>query len=739
MIATSTTTATAAATTTTTTRIFLWVLASFWSLGSVQAQRTIRQVLEENDNLSMFRASLSAVRWLEEELDDPTKQYTVFAPTDQAIQASAFWKMYMQGMDEQPVRWNYHLLHTCMNHIVENQVVSASELFDGTINHIFSLEDSLVVTHTNQLIGGARMISPNLNAANGIVHVIDKVLNPDFYAQSLSNLQRQTEFGPDWLDRVSLLTIVEFTNSLNYFEKLVPEGQTQVGCRIRALNRIGLFYLPKTINRSPEIKFGEFLNASFTDETIHNLIEYSLIHKNYYRKDMPDHYMEWIMSANGCSHILVTTGATGRLCFNDGCQVATPKPREFISSNGVGYVVDKCIVCSGVTMLLEYAAIYSPFNMKDSAQFWETSEWNLRNLSMSIGDGNKITVFAALDNAFGAFNAEDISRISTDKWKVHQWDFLKHQSVQGEYTEDDLIELWYNNSGRAYKLTMLSGEDVTFDYSEERKKIQIQGNTKTDGSNVYGDLWFANLKGVDGLIHFTASLPLPKSVTHSVYDVMAEWPEYQTHVTYIDTVFLKQDLQRLLPITGLAAHDDGWVGKVIELDDISTSVLENHLFAELWWCDTLRGMVGEELESHNGQLWTVSLNETTNMPCFDYVVVFGGEVRRSCVTECDILVRNGIVHKIDEVMFFEVPRTRGPQVAKIPTYRHPTTPTFNKPPSTPVNGWYLPRPAFAGQAGPAYLAEGDEGYGEQSAASSTTAWLFFTTIVASATFVVAMM
>eukprot|EP00522_Entomoneis_paludosa_P014952 CAMPEP_0172453626 /NCGR_PEP_ID=MMETSP1065-20121228/10853_1 /TAXON_ID=265537 /ORGANISM="Amphiprora paludosa, Strain CCMP125" /LENGTH=731 /DNA_ID=CAMNT_0013205811 /DNA_START=128 /DNA_END=2323 /DNA_ORIENTATION=- len=699
----------------------------------VNAQNTIRQILEGNDNLSLFRSSLSAIEWLEEELDDPEKTFTVFAPTDDAIRASAYWKLYMEGIEENPVRWKWHLHHSCMNHIIADTKIGASELFDGTKNHIFSLEDSLIIAHNNQVIGGARMLSPNLEAVNGYVHVMDKVMNPDFYAHSFEELERQSEFGPDWLDRVSMQTIVDHLDARSYYTHLIEEGQTHVGCRIRALNRIGLFYLPKTLNRSPEIKFGEFLNESFKEETKYNLIEYSLIHKNYYRQDMADHYMEWIMAANGCSHVLVTKSDTGRLCFNDGCQVATPKPREFLANNGQGYVVDKCIVCSGVAMLLEYAAVYTPFNLKDAAQFWETSEWNLRNLSMSAGNGGPVTVLASIDNAFNEFNAEDVARISTDKWKRHQWNFLHHQMIQGTYLEEDFVELWYNNSGRPYNITMISGENATFDYDEERKKVMVYGNAVVDVNKRYGDMWFSNLKGIDGLLHFTAALPQPKSVTHSVYDLINEWENFTTQITYIDTVFLKQDLQRLIPITGLASHNDDWNGKYIALDDISTSVLENHLFAELWWCDTLRGMVGEELESHNGQLWTISLNETTNMPCFDYVVVFGGEVRRSCITKCDILARNGIVHQVDKVLFFEVPRTRGPSIAKIPTYRHPSSPTFHQPPTQPRNGWYLPRPTFYGQMNPAYSAKGEEGYGGDSAATTTVMGTTVAVLVASIT------
>ncbi|KAL7577256.1 hypothetical protein ACA910_003577 [Epithemia clementina (nom. ined.)] len=672
---------------------------------------TLRDVLVDDENLSMFRQALSELGILEAELDDPAKQFTLFAPTNQAITSNTFLNLYYNGIDNDPPTWHDHLEGTVRNHMVENVALTTDQIFDGTKTHLFSLQDPLPLQHSFRTIGnhGAQVQSANLPASNGLLHVVDRVLEPEFYAQSLKQLELQSELDYDSLGRVSLRTIVDFVNGFDQYTHLPPTGQTHVACRIRALNRIGLFYLPDTLNRSPEIKFGEFLNASNRDETIHNLIQYSLPHKNYYLDDVPNGYEEWILSPNNCSHMLVTKSKAGDLCFNDACVVESPQARQFLANNGVGYVVDKCVVCSGVGMLLDYASRYTETpNLKDAAQFWETSEWNLRNLSMSTGNGSAITLLAARDEAFNIFNPEDVSRISTDMWKNHQWNFLNHNMLQGIYLEADFARLWEENLGKPYNLTALSGENVTFDYDDARKVVLIQG----------GDMIKSNIIGLDGVMHFIENLPVPKSVTHTVYDIAAEWENFTTQVTLIDTVFLKQDMRRLSPITGLFAPNSDWENKVIELEDISKSVLENMIFADLQWCSTLRSKVGERLESHNGQTWQISLNTTTNMPCFDMEAVFGGPVRQSCVTKCDILVRNGIVHQIDHVLFFEVPETVGPQPPSIPTMRNPNAPVFWKSPTSPTISWELPRPTFYGPINPAYAAKGEEGYGDRSGATA---------------------
>lgn len=687
----------------------LWMLLSMMMMMvSVSGQQTLREVLMDNINLSLFRTILSQLGILEEELDDPNRVLTLFVPTNQAIEENAFLSMYMTGVENDPPTWHEHLEQSMRQHMVENVALTTEQLFDGSKTSLFTMADPVEVQKSFKTIAGAQIESGNLEASNGIIHVIDRVLEPEFYDHSFRQLELQEELGEDWLGRVSYSTIVDFVKGRSQLEKLIPSGQTFIACRTRALNRIGLFYLPKTLNRSPEIKFGEFLNASYTQETTQNLIQYSLPHQNFYRRDLPRGYVEWIMSPNNCSHMVVTVSESGTLCFNDGCVVSTPKPREWLANNGVGFIVDKCVVCSGVAMLLNYAAVFvEALNLEDASQFWETSEWNLRNVSMSTGNGSKVTVFAAIDNAYNVFNPEDVTRISTDKWKNHQWNFLNHQTLQGEYYAKDFIRLWEENLGKPYNLTALSGENITFDYDEERNMVLIQD----------GDFIQTDIKGVDGLMHITEALPLPKSVTHSVYDmaVMELGENYTTQVTLIDTVFLKHDLKRLSPITAIFAPNEAWADKVIEVDDISKSVLENMIFADLQWCATLRKMVGKRVESHNGQTWEISVNKTTNMPCFNMEAVFGGPVRQSCITKCDILVRNGLVHLIDEALFFEVPETVGPQPPSIPTMRNPNAPSFWKTPTSPTISWELPRPTFYGPINPAYAAVGQEGHGVQSA------------------------
>ena len=195
----------------------------------------------------------------------------------------------------------------------------------------------------------------------------------------------------------------------------------------------------------------------------------------------------------------VTKSDTGLLCFNDGCVVSTPNSREFAANNGYGYVVDKCIVCSGVAMLANYAAEYTTYNMGRSAQFMISSEWNLRNLSRSVGNGQPVTLLACEDGAWSIFGLETNTRLASDTWKPHRLDLLRHHLLQGEYTKDDFIDLYFNVYDESeYNLTTLAGQNITLNYDTQREVVTVQGGT----------LWYPDIKGVDGYVRCLCLPPL---------------------------------------------------------------------------------------------------------------------------------------------------------------------------------------------------------------------------------------
>ena len=303
-------------------------------------------------------------------------------------------------------------------------------------------------------------------------------------------------------------------------------------------------------------------------------------------------------------------------------------------------------------MLTNYAAEYTKFSTYDVAQLFIGSEWNMRHLGLSVGDGSKVTLFAAMNSAMDEhFTREDITRLSTDKWRRHLWDLLKHFLVQGDYTKEDLKNMVLDNGGEPVQLTMLTGENCTLEYDPERNMVMLE----------QGDLFFGDIKGVDGFVHFTTNVPRPRSVTKTTYTVAKEDPTFKTHTDYIDSVFLDEDINRLLPLTVFYAPNEAFEGKLFDILELSDSLLKNHIFKELLWCDKLVELAeaDESIESLNGRTWRISVNEE-GFPCFDTIQMIGDFAQKVCITKCDILVRNGIVHELENILVYETVETLAP-------------------------------------------------------------------------------
>lgn len=111
----------------------------------------------------------------------------------------------------------------------------------------------------------------------------------------------------------------------------------------------------------------------------------------------------------------------------------------------------------------------------------------MRNLSLSVGSGEQLTLFAPVKQAWAVLNQDDVVRLASDKWKPHQWNLLGNILVQGVWLEQDLKDR-YIEEGGPYNLFSLINETVSIDYDEARDIVIVGG----------GDLFFADIKGVDG-------------------------------------------------------------------------------------------------------------------------------------------------------------------------------------------------------------------------------------------------
>jgi hypothetical protein len=293
---------------------------------------TLRDAIEERDDVILFQKALIALDMFEQVLGDDSQTFTVFAPSDSAIDDSELWNLYFTGMDKNPPTWNRHLRAAVNNCIVKGPGLTRDQVFNNEITELESLHDDLLISQFLGRVGGAPIETADIVASNGILHVMSGVLEPEFFDHTFADLEKQSEFGPDHLDRTSLVDVVNLSGTRGEFAKSREGGTTMVGCRIRAYNRMGLDYLPQTVNGSFNVKDGELMNATRVNET-YGEVMYGLIPQNYYSEDILPGFYDLVLPVNGCAHMWVNK-FEGVLVFNDGRTVETPNERTFLASNG---------------------------------------------------------------------------------------------------------------------------------------------------------------------------------------------------------------------------------------------------------------------------------------------------------------------------------------------------------------------------------------------------------------------
>ncbi|KAK1997105.1 Fasciclin-domain-containing protein [Colletotrichum falcatum] len=119
--------------------------------------------------LSAFLGALYTARLLPSLSEK--RNVTIFAPRNEAFQRVAG---YLKDLDEDAVRnfLNYH--------VVEGRVIPSSGLKNGTsLNTPTGHSLNVIRSGNNLFLNSAQVVQPDILLANGIMHIVDNVLNPE--------------------------------------------------------------------------------------------------------------------------------------------------------------------------------------------------------------------------------------------------------------------------------------------------------------------------------------------------------------------------------------------------------------------------------------------------------------------------------------------------------------------------------------------------------------------------------
>jgi uncharacterized surface protein with fasciclin (FAS1) repeats len=98
--------------------------------------------------------------------------YTVFAPTDEAFENLPFGTIEKLLLDKEKLTE----ILTC--HVIQNKVMY-DEVANITIAKTANGKEFFIDSSDGVKIDNARIVKPDIECSNGVIHVIDEVLQPD--------------------------------------------------------------------------------------------------------------------------------------------------------------------------------------------------------------------------------------------------------------------------------------------------------------------------------------------------------------------------------------------------------------------------------------------------------------------------------------------------------------------------------------------------------------------------------
>ena len=135
--------------------------------------------------------------------------FTVFAPTDAAFTAL----LSDLNITAEDLLGHPQLAQVLLYHVVPGKVMS-TDLSDGMIAETLKGDDLMVDLSDGVMINDSNVVTADIEATNGVIHVIDKVLVPDDFVLSGNDIVDIALSDPNFSMLVSLLQKADLVSAL---------------------------------------------------------------------------------------------------------------------------------------------------------------------------------------------------------------------------------------------------------------------------------------------------------------------------------------------------------------------------------------------------------------------------------------------------------------------------------------------------------------------------------------------
>ena len=598
-------------------------------------QSTIAELTTDTQNLSSLLAALQTADLndgidLVNTLDNPEGTFTVFAPTNEAFQDLFSRLDGFESLNDFNTPETRALLATILTYHVVATTAFSTDLSDGQNVETVQGENITVAIDGGIFIQdgtltAAEVVTPDIEATNGVVHIIDKVLLPPSLVAQLR------------ADGIFQESIVELALQNEALSSLVAAIQAADGDLADVLSGEGPFTVFAPTNDAFAAFLGDTPLSQVPTDVLQQILLNHVVSGRFASDDFTSGYINTLSTAGIGDRnlsLLVDVGdeisLNGGLASGIGATVDTPNVNAL---NGIIHVIDGVL---DLPNIVDAAIANQDLTSLVSAL---TDEGNTTFTDLLGNTDEAFTVLAPTNTAFTDFlDGASLADVDNDVLA----NVLSNHVIGSSALLSTDLQTSYAN-------TLATNSDADF--------LSIYINTDSGVSfNGISDVIIADIVTVNGIIHaIDAVLRLPTVVDFALAD-----PTFSTLVTAL-TFEGQPDFPTILsetdaapsPFTVFAPTNMAFNDLLSELNisglgDLTpanlTAVLQYHVAGEA-------NVRAEDLTDNfevstlnTGQVFTIGLPVDANP------LITDASNRTSEIIFTNVQAINGVIHVIDNVL-----------------------------------------------------------------------------------------
>ncbi|MEQ8553234.1 MAG: fasciclin domain-containing protein [Cyclobacteriaceae bacterium] len=426
-------------------------------------------IASATETLSTLVTALSLFPDLVETLEG-NGPFTVFAPTNEAF-AGLLAAIGQSDLDDIP--------ESVVRKILEYHVISGAEVFstdltDGQTATTVSGEDITVSLDGGVFISGSEVSAADVDALNGVVHIIDDVMVPPSIAPIVGTIVAPAYFNKDFSTLIAAVEAADEDILSVLLGTGTGDGLTLFAPTNAAFEAAGITELPD----------GATLSA---------VLKYHVIDGIVFAADLPTTGAgaSAIESLGGTFYL--SNKGTGEGVFINGSTQVTVT--DIQGSNGAVHVIDRTIL-PPANNIVEIAQSFDPDEFTQLVAAVARTTGEATDLLAALSGEGDYTVFAPTDAAFQALLDTDAGWNTVDDIPLATLTAVLQHHVIG--------------SARVFSSDLATGAVTTLNGDIT---IDATAGTIEDGSgasaNLSGDASLLNVLATNGVIHVIDKVLLP--------------------------------------------------------------------------------------------------------------------------------------------------------------------------------------------------------------------------------------